>query len=136
MVDIIPYVVVASRGTDAFMAIVAHVDKLIVRSNLRAGSRKEGTQGTGREKNVRGCVSQISDPMNSIGIEHFGHKKFSRCTWYKIEFGKETNFARPFLRKNPPEERGCTSKVAWNLARKLAKLNRTEARSLLVCSGT
>ena len=51
-----------------------------------------------REKNVQGCVSQNSDPMNfdstkiwRIGIERFGgtHLKFFGCTWYKIEFGSK-----------------------------------------------
>ena len=44
-IDIIPCVVVTSLETDAFMAIVAHIDMLKVRSNLSARSRKEGTQG-------------------------------------------------------------------------------------------
>ena len=45
IIDIIPCVVVTSLETDAFMAIVAYVDKLMVRSNLSARSRKEGAQG-------------------------------------------------------------------------------------------
>ena len=44
-IGIIPCVVVTSLETDAFMAIVAYIDMLKVRSNLRASSRKEGTQG-------------------------------------------------------------------------------------------
>ena len=53
-----------------------------VRSNLKARSRKESTQGPvaiqNEKKNVQGCVSQNTDPMNSIlwkagnEIERFG----------------------------------------------------------------
>ena len=37
---------VTSLGTDALVAFVAFFDMLMVRSNLSAVSRKEGTQGT------------------------------------------------------------------------------------------
>ena len=60
---------VTSLETDAFVAFVAFFDMLMVRSNLSARSRKEGTQGAVavlREKRVQGCVSQDSDPMNSV----------------------------------------------------------------------
>ena len=72
-----PCVVVTSLETDAFGAFVAFFDMLMVRSNLSAGSRKEGTQGTVavlRKKKVQGCASQDSDPMNSIlrKVEEFG----------------------------------------------------------------
>ena len=40
-----PCVVVTSLETDAFVAFVAFFDMLMVRSNLSARSRKEGTQG-------------------------------------------------------------------------------------------
>ena len=56
-------------GNSAFVAFVAFFDMLIVRSNLSARSREEGTQGAVailREKRVQGCVSRNSDPMNSI----------------------------------------------------------------------
>ena len=51
-----------------------------------------------KKKNVQGCVSQNSDPINSIlrKVEDLGlnasaglTRKFSGCTWYKTEFGKE-----------------------------------------------
>ena len=48
---------VTSLDTDAFVAFVAYIDMLMVRSNLSAVSRKEGTQGT---------VAIDSDSMNSI----------------------------------------------------------------------
>ena len=70
--------------------------------------------------------------------------KFSGCTWYKTEFGKEKGvleavpkkvnlmseiLARLFFEKQPPEETSrqadCTSKVAWDLARKYASSSRT-----------
>ena len=82
--------------TDACVAFVAYFDMLMVRSNLSARSRKEGTQGAVailRGKKVHGCVSQNSDPMNSVlrkAVEFglnasAGHTmKFWRCTWYKI----------------------------------------------------
>ena len=102
IIDIIPCAVVTSLETDAFMAIVAYYDMLTVRGNPARG-REAGTQGsvailTERQKNVQGCVSQDSDPMNSVprkvgelGLNALaGHTmKFSGCTWYKIEFGKE-----------------------------------------------
>ena len=69
IIDIIPCVVVTSLETDEFMAIVAFVDKLMVRATSARG-RKEGTQGAvavlRRKKNLQGCVSQDSAPMNSI----------------------------------------------------------------------
>ena len=43
--DILPCVVITSRETGAFVAIVACIDMLMVRSNLSARSRKECTQG-------------------------------------------------------------------------------------------
>ena len=68
IIGIIPCVVVTSLETDAFVAFVAYM--LMVRSNLSAGSRKEGTQGTvailSKKKKVQGCESQNSDPTNSI----------------------------------------------------------------------
>ena len=125
--DILPCVVVASLETDAFVVIAANIDMLMVRSNLSAKSRNEGTQGAvailREKKRVQGCVSQNSDPMNSIlrkarelGLNALaGHTmKFSGCTWYELNFGKEKGnlealskkvnlmseiLARPSLRK-------------------------------------
>ena len=45
MIGINPCVVVTSLETGAFVAFVACIDMLMVRSNLSAKSRKEGTQG-------------------------------------------------------------------------------------------
>ena len=45
IIGIIPCVVIASLETNAFVAFVVFFDMLMVRSNLSARSRKEGTQG-------------------------------------------------------------------------------------------
>ena len=45
IIGIIPCVVVSNLETFAFVAFVAYIDMLMVRSNLSARSRKEGTQG-------------------------------------------------------------------------------------------
>ena len=45
IIDIIPCVVVTSLETAAFMAIVAYVDKLMVRATSARG-REDGTQGS------------------------------------------------------------------------------------------
>ena len=69
IIDIVPCVVVTSLETDAFMAIVAYFDILTVRRNPARGPGKEGTQGSVailKEKKVQDCVSQNSDPLNSI----------------------------------------------------------------------
>ena len=128
IIDIIPCVVVTSLETDAFMAIVAYFDMLTVKGNPARVRKDEGTQGSvailKKKKNVQGCVSQNSDPMNSIlrKVEELGlnasagsHLKFSGCTWYETEFGKEKGslealskkvnlmseiLARPVLRRN------------------------------------
>ena len=76
---------------------------LMLRSNLSAGSRKEGAQGTVaslRKKNFQGCVSQDSAPMNSIlrKVEELGlnasavtHQKILRMhlaqNWIREEKG-------------------------------------------------
>ena len=73
-----------------------------MRSNLSAGSRKEGTQGTVavvREKtNVQGCVSQDSDPVSSflrkdeeLGLNaSAGHTRNSQdASGTKLKLGKE-----------------------------------------------
>ena len=55
--------------TDAFMAIVAYFDMLKVRGNPARGRRKKVLKGSvailNKKKNVQGCASQNSDPMNS-----------------------------------------------------------------------
>ena len=101
IIDIIPCVVVTRLETAAFIAIVAYVDKLMVRATSARG-REEGTQGAvaalkKKKKRRRLCNTKIrSNEHHSveswrIGNERFGgtHLKFSGCTWYKIEFGKE-----------------------------------------------
>ena len=79
-----------------------------------------------------------------------GHtRKFTGCTWYKIEFGKEegnlealskkVNFmteilARPVLRtttRGASRQADCTSNIAWNLARKYAS---SKPRTITFCS--
>ena len=61
-----------------------------------------------RRKNVQGCVSQDSDPMNSFPrnvaemglIASAGHtRKFSGCTWYRTEFGKEKGQSGGIIQK-------------------------------------
>ena len=69
IIGIIPCVVVTNLETDAFVAFDAYIDMLMVRSNLSARSRKEGTEGAVSflsEKKVQGCVFQNSDAMNPI----------------------------------------------------------------------
>ena len=119
---------------------------MLMRSNLSAGSRKEGTQGTVavvREKtNVKGCVSQDSDPLNSIlrKDEELGlnasagntrNSQDASCT--KLNLGKKRaiwrhypkrwtswgkSFAPGFEEWTLEEtswQAECDSKVAWNL---------------------
>ena len=60
IIGTMPCVNVTSLETDAFVAFVAYIDMLMVRSNLSARSRKEGTQGAVaflRKRRVQGCVS-------------------------------------------------------------------------------
>ena len=68
IICIIPCVVVTSLETDAFAAFVAYIDVLMVRSNLSAVSRKRrySRNRCYFEKKVQGCVSQDSEPVNSI----------------------------------------------------------------------
>ena len=108
---------VTSLETDAFVAFVAFFVMLMVRSTLSARSRKEGTQGAVvilREKRVQGCVSQNSDPMNSIPrkagelglIASAGHNiKFSGCIWYESKFGKRERQFGGIIQKGKPHER-------------------------------
>ena len=94
-------VVVTSLETNALVVFISYIDMLILRSNPTARSRKEGAQGAVailREKRVQGCVSQNSDPTNSIlrkarelGLNApAGHTmKFLGCICYETKFGKE-----------------------------------------------
>ena len=91
IIDIIPSVVVTSLETDAFVAIRC----------LFPHAESERTQGSvvilKEKKRSRLCISRLrsnefySSASWRIGIERFGgtHLKFSGCTWYEIEFGKE-----------------------------------------------
>ena len=70
IIDIIPCVVVTSLETDAFVAIVAFIDVVKVRSNLSARSKRRYSRiscySENKKKTSKGCVSQSSDPMNTI----------------------------------------------------------------------
>ena len=74
-IDIIPCVVLTSLETDAFNAIVAYVDKLMVRATSARG-QEEGTRGSVALLKVQGCVSQDLAPTNSIlrRVEELGMK--------------------------------------------------------------
>ena len=140
ILDIIPYVVVTSLETDAFMAIVAYFDMLTVKRNP-ARVRKKVTQGKNSTESWR------------IWIERFGgtHQKFLGCTWYETKSRdrkgqsggiiqksepRERNPCAPGFEEQPPEEtsrqEGCTSKVAWHLARKYASSSRRQLRFILL----
>ena len=82
IIGIIPCVVVTSLKTGTFMAIIACIDMLMVRSKPSKRSKKEGTRGAVailRGKRVQGCASQklrsnefYSTESWRIGIERFG----------------------------------------------------------------
>ena len=86
-------------------------------------------------------MNSILRKVGELGLNALaGHTmKFSGCTWFKIEFGKEKRQSGGIVQKGelhernpcvlgfeeqPPEETSrqadCTSKVAWNLARQYA----------------
>ena len=145
--DIIPCVVVSSLETDAFMAFVAHIDMLTVRSNPSARSKRRYSRSScyseGKKK-VQGCVSQNSDPMNSIlqKVEALGLNASAGRTWNsqdapgtKLNSGERRGQLGGIIHKGETHERNpcalvfedrtfeetsrqadCTSKVAWNLA--------------------
>ena len=113
---IIPCVVVTSLETDAFVAFVAYIDMLMVRSNFSAVARKEGTQGTvaplkKKKKNVQGCAPHNSDPMNSVlrkagelGLNaSAGHTWNSQdATGTKLNSGKEKGNLEAVSQKGEP----------------------------------
>ena len=147
--DIIPCVVVTSVETDAFMAIIAYIDMLRVGSNPVPG-RKEGAQGAVailKEKNVQGCVSQNSDPMNSIlqKVEELGLNAPAACTCYETKIRERKRQSGGIIQKGEPHERNscassfeeqppeetplradCDSNVTSNLARKMHMLSRRD----------
>ena len=97
-------------------------------------------------------MNAILRKVEELGLNASGHiMKFSGCTWYKIEFGKEKsnlealskkgepherNPCAPSSEEQPPEETSrqadCTSKEAWNLARKYASSSRRQLRFILL----
>ena len=82
IIGTIPCVVITSLETDSFVAFVAYIDMLMVRSNLSAGSRKEGTQGT--------CAMYLK----------------TQIQWF-LFYGKLKNWDWT-LRRDTPEFSGCT----------------------------
>ena len=81
------------------MAIVAYIDMLTVRSNPSARSKRRYSRSScysEGKKEVQGCVSQNSDPMNSIlqKVEELGLNASAGHTWNsqdapgtKLKFG-------------------------------------------------
>ena len=134
-IDIIPCVVVTSLETDAFVAIVAYFE---------VEKRRYSRSSCCSEKKVQGCVSQNSDPLNSVlrKAEELGLNASAGHTWnsrdalgtkLKSEKGKgqsggiiQEGERHECLEEQTPEEASrqadCTSKVAWKLARKKIKL--------------
>ena len=152
-------IVVTSLETDAFMAIVSHIDMLKMRATSARG-REEGTQeavAIQTEDKVQGCVSQDSAPMNSIlrkvgelGLNaSAGH---TRNSW-DASGTKLNGQSGGIIQKSEPHERypcapsseeqpeetsrqaDCVSKVAWDLARKYASSSRTLNYVLFSCEG-
>ena len=121
-----------------FLAIVANADMLMVKGNSARGREKKVLDDQllfWKKKNVQGCVSQNSDPMNSTL-----QKSCLAQNWIRERKGQsggiiqngehhERNPCAPVFDEQPPEETlrqaDCTSKVAWNLARKYASSSRT-----------
>ena len=75
------------------------------------GASARGTQGAVailRDKRVQGCVSQNSDPMNSIlwtarelGLNASAGPtmKFLGCTWYELQFGEKRTIWRHYPKR-------------------------------------
>ena len=108
-------------------------------------------------KKVQGCVSQNSDPMDSIlrkagefGLNaSAGHTmKFWGCTWYKLTIRERKGQSGGIIQKGELHERNpcassfeertleetsrqedCDSKAAWNLARKMHMLSKRDLSS-------
>ena len=158
--DILPCVVITSLETDAFMAMVACIDMLMVRRNPAGSRRKRVLKEHLRfRENKKG---QNSDPKKFIlrkaGQPRLnasaGHTiKFSGRTWYEIQIRERKGPSRGFIQKGKPHERnpcapkfqertpeetsrqaGCDSKAAWNLARKIYELRpKIKLRFILLC---
>ena len=145
--DIIPCVVVKSLETDAFRAIVANVDKLMVRAtSARDQRRRYSRDRCYFEKCLRLCIEKFrsneyySTDSCRIGIDASAGRtwnsqdasgtKFNsgkkKAIWRHIQIGepRERNPCAPGFEEQPPEETslqaGCTGKVACNVARKYA----------------
>ena len=114
ILDIIPYVVVI----DALMAIVANFDILTVKGNparVRKKKKRRYSRSScfSEKKKVQGCVSQNSDPMNSIlrKVEELGlnasagHQKFLGCTWYETKIRERKGQSGGVIQKGEPHER-------------------------------
>ena len=108
IIGILPYLVITSLETGAFVAIVANIDMLMVRRNL-AGRRKEGTQEAVailKENNVQGCASHNSDPKKStlrkageFEIESFGETHYKILRTHLVpnsESGKKRDISRSY----------------------------------------
>ena len=111
ILDIIPCVMVTSLETGAFVASVAYIDMLMVRSNPVRDREKKVLKEQlllWERKNFQGCVSQNSDPMNSILRKagelrlnaSAGHTmKFSGCTWYKTKIREKKAIWRHYPKR-------------------------------------
>ena len=111
ILDIIPYVVVRSLETGAFMAIVAYFDMLMVRGTQRE-VEQEGIQGTvafmRRKKSPRLCMSKFrskevySAESWRIGIARFGgtHHKILRTRLVRnSNLGKNRAISRRYPKR-------------------------------------
>ena len=99
-IGVIPCVVVASLETDAFAAIVAHTDMLMVRSNPTRGREKKIPKEQWLfwgKKSPRLCMSKLrsiefySTESWRIGIGRCGgtHHEIQDALSAKLKFGKE-----------------------------------------------
>ena len=112
-----PCVVITSLETDAFMAIVACIDMLMVSRNPARGWRKRVLKEQLRflkEKNVQGCVSRNSDPKKStlrkagqtrLNASAAHALKFSGRTWYEIQILDKKRPSRGVIQKGERHER-------------------------------
>ena len=154
-------VVVTSLETDAFMAIVACFDMLIVRENPARG-RKEGTQGSvailkEKTSKVVYLKTQIQWILFYGKLENWDwtlrrdtpeilrmHLVQNRIRERQGQSGGivqkgwtswATTLRTQFWEGTPEEtsrQADCTSKVAWTLARKCASSSRRQLRFILL----
>ena len=135
-----------------------HVDAEEKPSKKSKKESTQGAIAILKEKKVQGCVSQNSDPKKSIlrQIVHTrlnaseGHDlTFSRRTWYEIQCQERKGPSPGVIQKDEPHERNpcaptfeertpeetsrqdeCSRKAAWDLARKLYKLQAKDKATL------